>query len=163
MDGVKPVQREKASRLPRAAAVLGAIAVVAVLGLWWSASRLDDSAAPSTRAGSAPPAAGAEDPAAFQKLKGRWVRVDGGHVVEIRSVEAGGRLDASYFDPRAIQVAKARASQDGGAVKLVIELGDVSYAGSTYRLRYDAGRDVLEGTYSQASERQMYDVSFMRR
>jgi hypothetical protein len=48
-------------------------------------------------------------------------------------------------------------------VKLVIELGDVNYPEGTYRLRYDAGRDVLEGTYSQASERQMYDVSFMRR
>jgi hypothetical protein len=144
-------------------AVLVAIAVVAVLGLWWSASRHDDPEAPATRATSAPPAAGAEAPAAFQKLKGRWVRVDGGHVVEIRSVEAGGRVDASYLDPRAIHVAKALASQDGGTVKLVIELRDVDYPGNTYRLRYDAGRDVLEGTYSEARERQMYDVSFMRR
>jgi hypothetical protein len=91
------------------------------------------------------------------------VRVDGGHVVEIRSVEAGGRVDASYLDPRPIHVAKALASQDGGTVKLVIELRDVDYPGNTYRLRYDAGRDVLEGTYSEARERQMYDVSFMRR
>jgi len=135
------------------------LAAVAVLGLWWSASRK----APSTRATSAPPAAGAEDPAAFQKLKGRWVRVDGGYVVEIRSVAAGGRVDAAYFNPRPIHVAKAQASQDGGTVKLLIELRDVNYPGSTYRLRYDAGRDVLEGTYFQAVERQMYDVSFMRR
>ena len=147
------------SKLPRAVAVLVAIAAVGVLGLWWSASRQ----APSTRATSAPPAAGAEDPAAFQKLKGRWVRVDGGYVVEIRSVAAGGRVDAAYFNPRPIHVAKAQASQDGGTVKLLIELRDVNYPGSTYRLRYDAGRDVLEGTYFQAVERQMYDVSFMRR
>jgi hypothetical protein len=140
-----------------------AIAVVAVLGLWWSASRHDDTTAPSTAARSEPPVAGAEAPAAFQKLEGRWVRVEGGHVLEIRSVELGGRVDASYLDPRAIHVAKALASQDGGIVKLVIELRDADYPGSTYRLRYDAGRDVLGGTYSEARERRMYDVSFMRR
>lgn len=72
-------------------------------------------------------------------------------------------MDASYFDPRSIHVARALAAQDGGTVKLVIELRDANDTGSTYRLRYDAGRDVLEGTYSQARERQMYDVSFMRR
>jgi len=150
-------------KLPRAAAVVVAIAVVAVLGLWWSTSRHDDSTAPPTGATSAPPAAVAEDPAAFQKLKGRWVRVDAGYVVEIRSVEAGGRVDAAYFDPRPIHVARARASQEGGSVKLYIELRDVNDPGSTYRLRYNAGRDILEGTYFQGIERQMYDVSFMRR
>jgi hypothetical protein len=98
-----------------------------------------------------------------QRVAGRWVRPDGGYVLEIRSVEAGGRVDASYLDPRAIHVAKALASQDGSSVKLVIELRDADDPGSRYRLRYDAGRDVLEGTYSEARERRMYDVSFMRR
>jgi hypothetical protein len=48
-------------------------------------------------------------------------------------------------------------------VQLFIELRDANYPGSTYRLRYDAGRDVLEGAYFQAVERQTYDVSFVRR
>jgi hypothetical protein len=91
------------------------------------------------------------------------VRIEGGYVVEIRSVEPGGKVDAAYFNPRSIHVAKAEATLDGAAVKLFIELRDVNYPGSTYSLRYDAGRDVLEGAYFQAVERQTFDVTFVRR
>src|SRR2546425_3699247 len=32
----------------------------------------------------------------LQKLKGKWERPDGGYILEIRSVNAAGKLDASY-------------------------------------------------------------------
>lgn len=117
----------------------------------------------ATPATSPLPAPAVPAPPALQKLAGRWVRTDGGYVVEIRSVEPGGKVDAAYFNPRPIHVARAEASQEGEALRLFIELRDVNYPGSTYSLKYDAGRDVLEGAYFQAVERQTYDVSFVRR
>jgi len=39
----------------------------------------------------------------------------------------------------------------------------VNYPGSTYRLTYDPGRDVLAGLYFQAIEQQTFDVEFVRR
>ena len=151
--------------IPRSAAVLLGLAVVAGGVLWWSTGRHADPPAavvlPAMTVTSPQPAAAAAAP--FQKIEGRWVRIDGGYVVEIRSVEASGEVDAAYFNPRPIHVAAARASQDGEAVKLFIELRDVNYPGSTYTLRYDAARDTLEGTYFQALEQHTYEVSFARR
>jgi hypothetical protein len=141
------------------------LAVVTGGVYWWSRGRPADApaavvapAVTTTSVRAAPVAA-----APLQKLAGRWVRMDGGYVLEIRGVEAGGKLDAAYFNPRPIHVARAEASQDGAAVKLFIELRDVNYPGSTYSLRYDPGRDVLEGAYFQAMQQQTYDVSFVRR
>lgn len=143
-----------------------AAAIVAAGVFWWSTGRHADSPAavvpPATTPATSPPPAPVA-PAAPGKLVGRWVRTDGGYVLEIRGVEPGGKVDAAYFNPRPIHVARAEAAQDGDAVKLLIELRDVNYPGSTYSLTYDAGRDVLEGTYFQAMERQTYDVSFVRR
>ena len=91
------------------------------------------------------------------------MRLDGGYVLEVRSVASDGKVDATYFNPRPIHVARAEASRDGDAVQLFVELRDVNYPGSTYRLRYAAGRDLLEGTYFQALQQQTFDVSFARR
>lgn len=99
---------------------------------------------------------------AFEKLKGRWLRAEGGYVVEIRSVGPGGKLEAAYFNPRSIHVAKAEASQEAGAVHVFIELRDVNYPGSTYTLTYDAARDQLEGRYFQAVARETFEVHFVR-
>jgi len=141
------------------------LAVVAGAGFWWSRGRHADAPAavvsPAVTTTSPPAAPVGATP--LQRLAGRWVRIDGGYVLEIRGVAAGGKVDAAYFNPRPIHVAKAEASQDGGAVKLFIELRDVNYPGSTYNLRYDPGRDVLEGAYFQAMQQETYDVSFVRR
>src|SRR5262245_48610291 len=69
------------------------------------------------------PAAAATDQAKpdFQKLTGRWVRPDGGYVIEIKSAESNGKLDAGYFNPKPIHVAKAEATQEGSATKVFIE------------------------------------------
>jgi hypothetical protein len=134
-------------------------------GFWWSRGRHADApaAAVSPAVSTTSPPAAPEAATPLQRLAGRWVRIDGDYVLEIRGVEAGGKVEAAYFNPRPIHVARAEASQDGAAVRLFIELRDVNYPGSTYRLRYDPGRDVLEGDYFQAMQQQTYDVSFVRR
>jgi len=101
------------------------------------------------------------DPA-LQRLVGRWERSDGAYVLQINSVNSGGALDAAYFNPRSIHVAQAVASRQGTTTTVFVELRDVNYPGSTYSLVYDAGRDVLEGTYFQALEQQRFDVTLTR-
>ena len=98
----------------------------------------------------------------FQKLKGKWLRPDGGYVIEIKSVDNGGKLDAGYFNPKPIHVAKAEAKQEGSATKVFIELQDVNYPGSTYTLTYIPDRDLLAGVYFQALQRQSFEVYFER-
>ena len=97
-----------------------------------------------------------------QKLKGKWLRPDGGYVVEVRSVENNGHMDVSYFNPRPIKVSKAEASQDGATTKVFLELRDVNYPGSTYALTYDPAGDQLKGIYYQAALQQRFEVVFVR-
>jgi hypothetical protein len=99
---------------------------------------------------------------AFEKLKGKWLRPDGGYILEIRSIAPGGKLEAAYLNPRPINVARAEASQEGETAKVFIELRDVNYPGSTYTLTYDAASDRLNGIYFQAALKQNFDVSFSR-
>ena len=47
----------------------------------------------------------------FDKLSGRWLRPDGGYVLEIRSADASGKIDAAYLNPRPISIAKAEATR----------------------------------------------------
>ena len=144
-----------------------AVVVVAALGFWsWNSKRTGVSPAtpPPTvaPAASTPPAPMVVVKPGFQKLQGKWLRPDGGYVVEIKSAEASGRLDAAYFNPQPIHVAKAEASLDGAAVKVFIELRDVNYPGSTYTLTYDAAGDQLYGIYYQALQQQRFEVNFVR-
>jgi hypothetical protein len=98
----------------------------------------------------------------FQKLQGKWMRPDGGYVLEIKSVDNNGKMDAAYFNPRSINVSKAVALRDGAVTKIFVELRDVNYPGSTYTLAYDAARDQLQGIYYQAVEQQNFEVAFER-
>lgn len=98
----------------------------------------------------------------FQKLKGRWARPDGGYVIEIREVSAGGRMEARYFNPMPVTVSKAEAGQENDTLKIFIELRAPGYPGSTYDLKYDPVTDRLQGVYHQAAIRQDFDVVFIR-
>lgn len=98
----------------------------------------------------------------FQKLKGRWQRPDGGYVLEFKGVESNGKLDAGYFNPNPIHVARAAAIQEGNLTKVFVELRDINYPGSTYSLVYDPATDQLQGNYFQALEQQNFDVIFVR-
>jgi hypothetical protein len=97
-----------------------------------------------------------------QKLKGKWLRPDGGYVVEVRSVEDGGTMDVAYFNPRPINVSKAEVSQEGTTTKVFLELRDVHYPGSTYTLTYDPASNQLKGVYYQAALQQRFEVVFVR-
>ncbi len=96
-------------------------------------------------------------------LKSRWLRPDGGYILEIRSVDdASGKLEAAYLNPRSINVSKAQAWRDGASLKVFIELRDINYPGSTYTLAYDPASDQLQGNYYQALQEQSFDVVFTR-
>jgi hypothetical protein len=102
------------------------------------------------------------DTPSFETLKGRWRRPDGGYVVAIKSVDASGKIDASYSNPKRINVSTAEASRDGSQIKVFIELRDVNYPGSTYNLVYDPKSDELQGIYYQAALQQRFEVFFVR-
>ncbi|MBP7864571.1 MAG: hypothetical protein KA419_01370 [Acidobacteria bacterium] len=104
----------------------------------------------------------AAPPPDYQRLEGKWVRPDGGYVLELRDVLADGRLAASYFNPRKINVFMAKWSRKDGALRVYVELRDVNYPGSKYDLQYDPVSDRLLGTYFQAVEGQTYDIAFER-
>ena len=139
--------------------IAAAIVVVAA----WPRKGTDDPAAapaapPTTNASAAPLEATAD----LQFLKGRWVRPDGGYVIEIRQVDADGQLDAGYFNPNPIRVVGARAAKEGAAVKVYLELNDVNYPGCKYNLTYLPDQRQLVGTYFQAAMQQTYEVAFER-
>jgi len=162
----KPTAGKPRRRLSGVAALVLGLAVVAALGLWaWKRQRPNDSPSAGlpaeTKASNLPVAEGGSQ-AGFQKLNGRWRRPDGGYILEIRSVAPDGKMEAGYFNPRPINVAKAAASQEAGSVKVFIELRDLNYPGSTYTLTYDPTNDLLQGDYFQAALKQTFDVFFTR-
>ena len=98
----------------------------------------------------------------FRALSGRWLRPDGGYILDIRDVDARGKIDAVYLNPRPIAVAWAEATRDGSTLRVFVELRDPGYPGSTYTLTYDPRRDQLAGSYFQAALQQHFDVVFVR-
>jgi len=98
----------------------------------------------------------------FHKLLGRWLRPDGGYVLDFKHVEDNGRLEAAYLNPRPIFVSRAEASQETNTMKVFVELQDVGYPGSNYTLAYDAPSDQLRGVYYQAALQESFDVVFVR-
>jgi uncharacterized protein (DUF2147 family) len=97
-----------------------------------------------------------------QLLVGRWVRPDGGYVLELKVVGKDGNLKAAYFNPRSIHVSRAEFHRNGGTISIFVELRDVNYPGSTYNLQYDPTSDRLKGIYFLAALQQQYEVEFER-
>jgi hypothetical protein len=109
------------------------------------------------------PAAVASRPQeAFGVLLGRWVRPDGGYVITIKTIDASGKLDASYANPSPLPFYTAEATSEGDALKLFFELRAGGYNGSTYTLKYDAASDQLKGVYYQAVAKQKFEIVFIR-
>lgn len=111
--------------------------------------------------------AGAAEPAKpargdFQRIEERWVRPDGGYVLDLKDIRKDGSLTAEYFNRRPIRVLRANASRKDGAIALFVELRDKNYPGSLYRLHYDSATDRLKGTYYQAVERRTFNIEFVR-
>ena len=97
-----------------------------------------------------------------QRLTGRWIRPDGGYILELQDIKKNGKLKASYFNPNSINVFRAEWKRKEGRINLFVELRDVNYPGSKYTLQYDPESDRLTGTYFQAVDRETYDIEFRR-
>jgi hypothetical protein len=143
------------------------LAAIVALGIWLIRSKLADTRAAEQRTQSSIPqgTAATVAPTAeleLQKLVGRWLRPDGGYVLEIRSVDTRGKMEAAYLNPRPIHVARAEVSRDGSSAKIFVELRDVNYPGSTYTLIYEPTNDRLKGIYFQAALKQQFEVFFER-
>ena len=135
-----------------------AVAVILVAVIWMvQGKRSTASPAPAVTATAAEPVL-----VEFEKLKGKWLRPDGGYVLELKRLLDQNALEAAYFNPNPIHVGKARLSKERGFVKVFVELQDVNYPGSTYTLIYDAEHDQLRGVYYQATQQQEYDIAFER-
>ena len=104
----------------------------------------------------------AQPDGAFATLPGRWVRPDGGYVINIKRVDVGGKLDAAYANPNPLPFSRAEATLEGKAIKLFFEIRAGGYNGSTYTLTYDPVADVLKGVYFQAVAQQKFDIFFTR-
>jgi hypothetical protein len=135
---------------PRNMSVLLVASVLALLGALGHGTEAGQPAAPSAK----PPDA--------QRLVGRWVRPDGGYILEVREVRKDGSLNAAYFNPRPINVAKAELRRKDGKLTVFVELRDINYPGSTYTLQYDPASDNLKRTYYQAVEKQTHSIEFLR-
>lgn len=98
----------------------------------------------------------------LSRLVGRWLRPDGGYILEIKSAGPDGTLEAGYFNPSPIHVGRAGWVEKDGRLYVMAELQDVNYPGSTYGLEYIADQDRLVGSYYQAVEKTTFDVEFIR-
>jgi hypothetical protein len=96
-------------------------------------------------------------------LIGDWVRTDAQYLIRITKVNDDGTMTAQYFNPNPINVGKANWEQSYGNLKVIVEMRDVNYPGSTYTLNYLPDRDMLAGEYYQAIEGLTFYVEFMRR
>lgn len=101
-------------------------------------------------------------PEPVRKVMGKWMRSDGGYVLEIRGADLSGVLDASYFNPKSIHVSRAIWMQGAEGFQIVVELNDVGYPGATYVLSHDAKGDRLVGKYNQPAMQQSFDIEFVR-
>jgi hypothetical protein len=97
-----------------------------------------------------------------RRLAGQWVRPDGGYVLVLGGIKKDGRLKASYFNPRPINVSRSELRRTKDGMIIYVELRDINYPGSTYNLRYNPSSDRLEGIYFQAALQQQYEVEFVR-
>lgn len=124
-----------------------------------------DTAAPAAAAPGTLPASKAVTasvPEPVQKVLGKWLRSDGGYVLELRSAELSGVMQAGYFNPKSINVSRAIWMQGGTGFQVVVELNDVGYPGATYVLSHDTQSDRLIGKYNQPAMQQSFDIEFVR-
>lgn len=92
---------------------------------------------------------------------GRWLRPDGNYVIQINSIDKDNHIDAQYFNPKPIKIARAELMPDNN-FRIFIEFDDEGYKGSSYDLVYDPTNDVLSGKYFQATYGQTYQIGFVR-
>ncbi len=143
---------------------IAALLLVAAIVLTGAACRRDETLKSDTAQASQ--AAESEKPTQllveFDKLKGRWVRPDGGYVLELKELLPENRISAAYYNPSPINVGESKIYKENGFTKLFIKMQDQNYPGSTYTLIYDTENDKLCGIYYQATYGQQFQVEFTR-
>jgi len=108
----------------------------------------------------AKPAIAAEaDP---ENVVGRWMRTDGGYILQLSNPTFDGGLTAAYYNPRPINVSRSGWKLEKGYLLVLVELRDTGYPGSAYTLAYQQDTDRLVGLYFQAAVQQQFDVVFER-
>lgn len=96
------------------------------------------------------------------RLIGNWIRTDADYQLRILEVSSNGTLQAQYLNPQPINIGKASWQESYGNLKIIVELQDVNYPGSTYTLNFLPDRDMLAGEYYQAVEGLTFYVEFNR-
>ena len=96
------------------------------------------------------------------KIIGEWLRTDSDYMIKIVEVNDDGSMLAQYFNPDPINVGSAKWESIAGDLKIIIELRDVNYPGSTYTLNYLPVKDMFAGEYYQAVEGLTFYVEFTR-
>jgi hypothetical protein len=94
-------------------------------------------------------------------ILGRWLRPDGNYVIQINSIDSENQIDAQYFNPKPIKIARAELIPADN-FRIYIEFDDEGYKGSSYDLIYDPAQDALSGKYFQATYGQTYQIAFIR-
>jgi len=80
-----------------------------------------------------------------RRLEGRWVRLDGGYVLDLREIRKTAALTAAYFNPRPIKVFSAKWSREDGKINLFVELRDVKLPGIKIQLAIRTESRPVEG------------------
>jgi hypothetical protein len=160
----KPAPASSKKRFPVIWVVLGSVGLAIAAGIFLYYLRYADSrqATATTSGESSSEKAASTIDDQFRNLIGRWRRVDGGYIIDIRRIDANGQMDAAYYNPKSIHVSRGEASLKEGAQYIFIELQDVGYPGSTYTLMYRPQQDILAGFYFQATMKQTFEVIFAR-
>lgn len=91
------------------------------------------------------------------------MRPDGGYVLILNNIDEDGRIDATYLQPRNINVSQAEIITEEDEEYIYVELQDTGYPGSNYKLRYDAETDRLIGVYYHAVLNQKFNIYFVRK
>lgn len=149
-------------------AVALATAAVLLWVLFWKPSPSGDaiSSVPPPAANSvstsSPPAATSVPSDPLKAVTGKWLRPDGGYILEIQSVRTDGKAEVGYFNPSPINVSRSEIKRDGAGAGILVELRDANYPGCIYRLTYDPKSDELRGQYFQAALEETFDVVFVR-
>ena len=74
---------------------------------------------------------------------GRWVRIDGSYLLEIKAINDDDSIEAAYFNPKPINVVEAKVVREEDKVGIFVKLRDVHYPGSYYALNHYEEKDSL--------------------
>lgn len=136
------------------------IILISCIGLWLQFGYKDDKPKAELK-DTSPTAEKNRIPA--EKLLGKWVRKNGGYVLEVSKILENNQVKAAYFNPqKKINVSKSDYSYEDKTLVLFVELNDAGYPGSYYKLKYFAEKDELYGSYFQATQKLTYEVNFAK-